>query len=92
MSGDPAGGAPRQQTIGNSFALEGTGLHSGQPANAEVRPADADTGIVDAVLANLGSAPGGLDPGLAPKDDVSRRIRLASKTSPAKAIAVHVRR
>jgi UDP-3-O-[3-hydroxymyristoyl] N-acetylglucosamine deacetylase/3-hydroxyacyl-[acyl-carrier-protein] dehydratase len=46
VSGDPAGEAPRQQTIGNPFALEGTGLHSGQPANAEVRPADADTGIV----------------------------------------------
>lgn len=46
MSEDPAGEAPRQQTIGNPFALEGTGLHSGQPANAEVRPADADTGIV----------------------------------------------
>jgi UDP-3-O-[3-hydroxymyristoyl] N-acetylglucosamine deacetylase/3-hydroxyacyl-[acyl-carrier-protein] dehydratase len=46
VSGDPAGEAPRQQTIGNPFALEGTGLHSGQPANAEVHPADADSGIV----------------------------------------------
>ncbi|MGW8282189.1 MAG: UDP-3-O-acyl-N-acetylglucosamine deacetylase, partial [Gemmatimonadota bacterium] len=46
MSGDPAVEAPRQQTIGAPFVLEGTGLHSGQPAYAEVRPAEADTGIV----------------------------------------------
>ncbi len=46
MSGDPAVEAPKQQTIGASFSLEGTGLHSGQPAYAEVRAADPDTGIV----------------------------------------------
>ena len=46
MSGDPSVEAPRQQTIKTPFTLEGTGLHSGQPALAEVRPADADTGIL----------------------------------------------
>ncbi len=46
MSGGPSEEAPRQQTIKTPFTLEGTGLHSGQPAFAEVHPADADTGIL----------------------------------------------
>ena len=46
MSGDPSVEAPKQQTIKTPFTLEGTGLHSGQEAFAEVRPAEADTGIL----------------------------------------------
>ena len=46
MSADPSIGAPGQQTIRDPFTLEGTGLHSGQPAVAEVRPADANIGIL----------------------------------------------
>jgi len=36
---------PRQQTLGGEAALEGRGLHTGQPASLRFRPAPADTGV-----------------------------------------------
>lgn len=45
MSGEGKRGE-RQRTLAGSAALEGTGLHSGQPVTAEVGPAEADRGIV----------------------------------------------
>lgn len=43
---DPAEEVLVQRTIAASFAEQGTGLHSGLPAHAEVHPADPDTGII----------------------------------------------
>ena len=43
---DPAKQVQVQRTIATPFTEEGTGLHSGLPARAEIRPADPDTGIV----------------------------------------------
>ncbi len=36
---------PQQQTIGGTTALEGHGIHTGQPATIRFHPADPDTGI-----------------------------------------------
>lgn len=45
-AGQGAGEAPRQQTIAGTVSREGTGLHSGEPVSAELRPAGEDTGIL----------------------------------------------
>jgi UDP-3-O-[3-hydroxymyristoyl] N-acetylglucosamine deacetylase/3-hydroxyacyl-[acyl-carrier-protein] dehydratase len=37
---------PMQRTLAGAFTEQGTGLHSGKPAHAEICPADADTGIL----------------------------------------------
>src|SRR5438552_3566786 len=37
--------APKQRTLGRSTALDGTGVHSGEPVSVTFRPADAGTGI-----------------------------------------------
>ena len=48
MTGSGADGgseAPRQQTLASAVSREGTGLHSGEPVELEIRPADPDTGV-----------------------------------------------